>query len=121
MTSCRCAAPLHLQFTIATEADPLLVQDPILAEEGCIEIASHIVSADRLGAPTDHAHLFSLLEENRVLPADTAEAMRGMARFRNRIVHLYRDVDLDLVYEYVTEKLGDLDSFLAAIDAYLGK
>ena len=91
------------------------------AIEGCIEIASHIVSADRLGAPTDYAHLFSLLEENRVIPSSVAEAMRQMARFRNRIVHLYWDVDLDLVYGYVTSRLGDFDSYLAAIEDYLGR
>ena len=89
------------------------------AIEGCIEIASHIVSADHLGAPTDYAHLFSLLEENQVIPPPTADAMRQMARFRNRIVHLYWDLDLDLVYEYLTGRLGDFDSYLAAIDAYL--
>ena len=90
------------------------------AIEGCLEIASHIVSADRLGAPTDYAHLFSLLEENRVIPSGVAEAMRQMARFRNRIVHLYWDVDLDLVYDYLTGRLGDIDSYLAAIEEYLG-
>ena len=91
------------------------------AIEECIEIASHIVSADRLGAPTDYAHLFSLLEENRIIPASVAEAMRQMARFRNRIVHLYWDLDLDLVYEYLTGRLGDFDPYLAAIEKYLGK
>ena len=91
------------------------------AIESCLEIASHIVSADRLGAPTDHAHLFTLLEENRVIPSGVAEAMRKMARFRNRIVHLYWDVDLNLVYDYLTGRLGDLDSYLATIEEYLGK
>ena len=91
------------------------------AIEGCIEIASHIVSADRLGAPADYAHLFSLLEENHVIPSTVAEAMRQMARFRNRIVHLYWDVDLDLVYAYLTSRLGDFDSYLAAIEEYLAQ
>lgn len=91
------------------------------AIEGCIEIASHIVSADRLGAPADYAHLFTLLEENRILTAPVAESMRQMARFRNRIVHLYWDVDLDLVYGYLTDRLGDLDSYLVAIEDYLGE
>jgi uncharacterized protein YutE (UPF0331/DUF86 family) len=90
------------------------------AIEACIEVASHIVSTDRLGAPKDNAHLFSLLEEHRVVPAKVAEAMRGMARFRNRIVHLYWDVDLDLVHAYVTERLGDFDAYLAAIEESLG-
>jgi uncharacterized protein YutE (UPF0331/DUF86 family) len=87
---------------------------------GCIEIASHIVSADRLGSPSDHAHLFTLLEEHRVIRSEVAEAMRQMARFRNRIVHLYWDVDLDRVHEYLTGRLGDVDTNLAAIESYLG-
>jgi len=91
------------------------------AIEGCIEIASHIVSADRLGAPADYAHLFSLLEQHGVLPATVAEAMRQMARFRNRIVHLYWDLDLDLVYGYLTGRLSDLDSYLTAIEKYVGR
>jgi uncharacterized protein YutE (UPF0331/DUF86 family) len=91
------------------------------AIEGCIEIASHIVSADHLGAPANHAHLFSLLEENRVIGSVPADAMRQMARFRNRIVHLYWDVDLDLVYDCLTTRLGDFDGFLAEIEHYLGQ
>ncbi len=91
------------------------------AIEGCIEIASHIISADHLGAPTDYAHLFSLLEEHRVIPSATADAMRQMARFRNRIVHLYWDLDLDLIYDYLTGRLSDVDSYLLAIEEYLGK
>lgn len=90
------------------------------AIEGCIEIASHIVSADRLGAPTDYAQLFSTLEEHRVISSAVAESMRQMARFRNRIVHLYWNVDLDLVYGYLTERLGDFDSYVTAVEKYLG-
>jgi uncharacterized protein YutE (UPF0331/DUF86 family) len=87
--------------------------------EGCIEIASHIASADRLGVPADHAHLFSILEKHRILPTPVADAMRHMARFRNRIVHLYWDVDLDLVHEYRTTRLADFDAYLTAIEEYL--
>jgi uncharacterized protein YutE (UPF0331/DUF86 family) len=59
------------------------------AIEACIEIASHIVSADRLGAPRDYASLFTMLEQHQILPTIQADRMRQMARFRNRIVHLY--------------------------------
>lgn len=89
------------------------------AIEGCIDIASHIVAADRLGTPSDHAHLFTLLESEGILTAEGAESMRGMARFRNRIVHLYWDVDLDLVHDYLTTRLDDFGAYLTAIDRYL--
>lgn len=90
------------------------------AIEACIEIASHIVSADRLGAPRDYASLFTMLEQHRILSMTMADQMRQMARFRNRIVHLYWDVDLDLVYAYLTQRLADFDDYLAHIETYLG-
>lgn len=89
--------------------------------EACIEIASHIVSADRLGAPGDYASLFTLLESHRILSTAVAESLRRMARFRNRIVHLYWNVDLDLVYEYLTARVGDFDAYLVEVEAYLGR
>jgi uncharacterized protein YutE (UPF0331/DUF86 family) len=90
------------------------------AIEACIDIASHIVSADHLGAPQDYASLFTLLEQNRILPTPVADQMRQMARFRNRVVHLYWDVDLDLVYDYLTQRLGDFELYLYHIETYLG-
>jgi len=91
------------------------------AIEAAIETASHIVSADRLGAPPDHAGLFDLLESHKVLSSDLAARMRGMARFRNRIVHLYWSVDLELVYEYLQTRLGDFDEYARAIRTYLDR
>jgi uncharacterized protein YutE (UPF0331/DUF86 family) len=90
------------------------------AIEACIDIASHIVSADQLGVPQDYAGLFTALERHQILPTSVADQMRQMARFRNRIVHLYWDVDLDLVYDYLTQRLGDFDQYLAQIATYLG-
>jgi uncharacterized protein YutE (UPF0331/DUF86 family) len=90
------------------------------AIEACIDIASHIVSADQLGAPQDYAGLFTALERHQILPTSVADQMRQMARFRSRIVHLYWDVDLDLVYNYLTQRLGDFDQYLAQIATYLG-
>jgi uncharacterized protein YutE (UPF0331/DUF86 family) len=45
--------------------------------------------------------------------------MRGMARFRNRIVHFYGEVDLGMVHDIVRSRLGDFDRYLAAIEDYL--
>ena len=55
------------------------------AIEACIDIASHIVSADQLGAPQDYAGLFTALERHQILPTSVADQMRQMARFRSRI------------------------------------
>jgi uncharacterized protein YutE (UPF0331/DUF86 family) len=38
-----------------------------------------------------------------------------MARFRNRLVHRYAEVDDGRVYDYLQESLADLDDYARAI------
>jgi len=35
-----------------------------------------------------------------------------MARFRNRLVHIYREVDEELVYQILREDISDLEDFM---------
>ncbi|MDN5277409.1 MAG: hypothetical protein PWR01_1374, partial [Clostridiales bacterium] len=34
-----------------------------------------------------------------------------MARFRNRLVHLYWDVDAQMIYDIIQNRLGDFEKF----------
>jgi Protein of unknown function DUF86 len=56
-----------------------------------------------------------VLSEHGLLPNGSRDALRAMARFRNRLVHLYWDVDDGRVHEYLQERLGDIERFGAAI------
>ena len=90
-----------------------------LAIEACIEIGTHICAADGLGIPASYAQTFDLLEQGSVVDAKLAGELRAMARFRNRIVHFYWEMDLDEVYRILEGRLPDLDQYLAAIELYL--
>jgi uncharacterized protein YutE (UPF0331/DUF86 family) len=90
-----------------------------LAIEASIEIGTHICSADALGIPGSYAETFDLLEQSGVVKQLLAAKLRAMARFRNRIVHFYWEIDLDEIYRILNEHLCDLEEFLAAIERYL--
>lgn len=90
-----------------------------LAIEASIEIGTHICSADGLGAPLSYAETFDLLEQGCVLDKNLATKLRSMARFRNRIVHFYWEMDLDEVYFILTKQLTDFNQYLKAIELYL--
>jgi len=92
-----------------------------LAIEGTVDIATHICAADDLGIPSSYAEAFDLLEKAGVLDAALAEDLRRMARFRNRVVHLYAHIDLSAVYRILRERLDDFDRYLSAIETYLGR
>lgn len=90
-----------------------------LAIEASIEIGTHICSADALGVPSSYAETFDLLERGGVIDTELAGKLRAMARFRNRIVHFYWEVDLDEVHRILTRRRDDFDSYLVAVEQYL--
>ncbi len=88
-----------------------------IAIQAALDVASHIVSDDRLGEPETNRALFDLLARAGKLPADLAATLRDMAGFRNVIVHGYQDVDLAVVEDVLRNHLGDLLAFVAAVRA----
>jgi len=90
-----------------------------LAIEASIEIGTHICAADALGVPSSYAETFDFLERGGVLEPELAGRLRAMARFRNRIVHFYWEMDLNEIYRILTAQLQDFDQYLVAIEKYL--
>jgi uncharacterized protein YutE (UPF0331/DUF86 family) len=83
------------------------------------DIASHIVSDQRLGEPSGSAALFTLLVQAGWLTEETASFLRSAVGFRNVLVHGYTVVNPDTVREVLEKHLGDIDQFIAAIRARL--
>ena len=90
-----------------------------LGIEAAMEIGTHICAADSLGVPTSYAETFDFMERAGIVNAELGEKLRAMARFRNRIVHFYWEVDLDEIYRILTERLEDFGHYLVAIECYL--
>lgn len=91
-----------------------------IAIQAALDIASHIVSDERLGEPRTNRELFESLVEAGWLPRDLARRLQRMAGFRNVLVHGYTAVDPSIVRNVVEEHLGDFDAFVAAIRPRLG-
>jgi uncharacterized protein YutE (UPF0331/DUF86 family) len=86
-----------------------------VAIQAALDVASHIVSDDRLGEPETNRELFDLLARAGRIPPALAATLRDMAGFRNVLVHGYQDVDLGVVEDVLRNHLGDLLAFVAAI------
>ena len=87
--------------------------------ETCINIANHIIATERLRAPKDYKDSFQVLNEAGILPDDFTRTMQELAGMRNLLVHLYWDVDDQMVYAGVRSELGDFQTFVGHIMAYL--
>ena len=87
----------------------------VIAIECCIDVANHIIASQRFRMPRDNADSFVVLAEEGVLPAESKSAFRAMARFRNRLVHLYWEIDDDRIWTYLGQSLADFERFASAV------
>ena len=74
-----------------------------------------MIASENYRFPRDNADSFAVLVEHGILAADSRETLAAMARFRNRLVHLYWEIEDARVHQYLQEGLGDLEGFGEAI------
>lgn len=86
-----------------------------VAIQAALDVASHVVSDERLGEPQTNRDLFDLLAKAGWLEPALAEPLKNMAGFRNILVHGYADVDLGIVRSVIESHLDDLAAFAATI------
>ena len=90
-----------------------------IAIQAALDIASHIVSDQRLGEPESNRELFQKLADSDWVAPQLIAPMRDMAGFRNVVVHGYQRVNPAAVREIVQNHLDDLLNFGASIRAKL--
>lgn len=83
--------------------------------QACIDLANHVIASSGWRAAKDLRDAFTVLEANQVLDPGLAERLRALAGLRNRLVHVYEEVDDTLVYGYLATGLEDLDGFARVI------
>jgi uncharacterized protein YutE (UPF0331/DUF86 family) len=90
-----------------------------VAVEACLDIGRRLIALEGFRYPDDNQSVFTILTEERVVPADLLPVLLEMARFRNLIVHDYARIDDAKVYGILKTRLGDFDAFAEAVRAYL--
>ncbi len=90
-----------------------------LAIQAAQDVASHIVSDERLGEPRTNRELFDLLVRAGWITPSEAAPLGNMVGFRNILVHGYGDVDLAVVRDVLDNHLDDLLRFASIVRARL--
>jgi uncharacterized protein YutE (UPF0331/DUF86 family) len=89
-----------------------------LAAQNLLDVATHLAASAGRETP-DYATAVDRLGELGVLPPDFAGSLRGIAGFRNVLVHGYLDVDLDEVVDLLGSRLDDFVTFARHVETYL--
>ena len=91
----------------------------IVAIEAAIDICNHVISQNGYRVPEDYADTFQVLAEQGVFDKEFSDELKEMGKFRNRLVHIYWEVDDERVYELLRSRLGDFKMFLDSIAVFL--
>lgn len=83
--------------------------------EATLDAATHLIAMNGFRRARDYADLFLVLVEAGVLEAEPGDRLRGMARFRNLIVHRYAEVDPEEVWRIIVGKRKDRLRFFEAV------
>ena len=91
----------------------------IVAIESCIDMCNHVIARNGYRVPEDYADTFKVMAEAGAFDPDFSDDLRNMARFRNRLVHLYWQLDDKQVFEIMRNRLNDFKKFLDSISRFL--
>lgn len=96
-----------------------------LAIESCLNIGNRLLSIYQfekpIKTPETYADIFRELEKLGVIKQDFAKTLIKMSKFRNRLVHLYWEIDSETTYKILNENLHDVKRFQLNIVDFLNK
>ncbi len=89
-----------------------------LCAQNALDVATHLAASAGRDAP-DYATAVVVLGEIGALPAEFVARFRGIAGFRNVLVHGYLVVDVARVHHLLNAGLDDFSTFARLVDDYL--
>ncbi len=96
-----------------------------LAIESCLNIGNRLVSLFQFEKPIEtpetYADVFKALQRLGVVDEGFSRRLVEMAKFRNRLVHAYLDLDKETVYQILQNCPGDFQLFQESIVEFLKK
>lgn len=79
--------------------------------ETVLDICNILVSSLKLGIPAQESDIFIKLKNKKVISKEMAVILDEMKGFRNILVHKYAIINDELVFEIISERLGDFEKF----------
>lgn len=86
-----------------------------------IDTVQLVIIDEDLEKPDENQEAIALLFEKKIISAELAEKLDGIVGFRNILVHEYGKIDKGRVYDYLQERIGDLEQFQKEILKYCRK
>ena len=96
-----------------------------LAIESCLNIGNRLIALYQFSKPVNtpdtYADIFKEMHRLGVVDSDFLNRLVKMAKFRNRLVHLYWELDRDTIYGFLQNDLDDFQLFQQKVVHFLKK
>jgi len=86
-----------------------------LALEAALDTGNHVIAAKGLKKPLQLREIPLILGENNIIPKELADKLANATGLRNRLVHLYTDIDHEIIFTVLQNDLSDLAEFAKEI------
>ncbi len=94
-----------------------------LAIESCLNIGNRLISLHQFEKPTEtpetYADIFVQMKKLDVIDGEFCDRLIKMAKFRNRLVHLYWEIERQMVYRIIQDNLDDFKLFQEKVVTFL--
>lgn len=86
-----------------------------LAITAVIDIAQHVAAESSDQDVQSYAQSIELLGDLKCLPKKFASSLAQTAKLRNVLVHLYDNLNMDLIWSHLPRLIKDLEKFLKSL------
>jgi len=90
-----------------------------IAAQALFDVGNHVLAGAFSTRPKDYADVPPELAKRGVIPDALADRLKGLAGFRNLLVHDYARVDPSLVQKLLYSRLDDFSDFAEAVEAWV--
>ena len=86
-----------------------------VALEASFDLCAHIIAYEGWGLPKSYREIVLVALEHGLLPPGLRDSYLQMARFRNRLVHLYDHVEERELLQFIKDHVGDFAPLVATV------
>lgn len=90
-----------------------------IASQIVLDVSTHVIAEQGWETPDNYEQAVLILARHGVIPQTLVGRLRGMAGFRNILVHEYLEVDQGIVFAAATDHLEDYELFAQNVTAWL--
>jgi len=91
------------------------------ALESLFDIGRHIIAKNGFGRPENYSQILEILGQQKVLTPEFSKKIKGMAGYRNRLVHEYSKITPEEIYEIIRTRLDDFSEYCRFIVSFIEK